>query len=76
MFRSLRHSPAGRRLIVIREDQEILEIDRMSIPASVSSLWRGGVESATAVDYAPDGDGLVASVVVWERDLWIVDGNF
>ena len=69
-------SPDGRRLIVIREDQEILEIDRMSTPASVSSLWRGGVESATAVDYAPDGDGLVASVVVWEGDPWIVDGDF
>jgi Tol biopolymer transport system component len=78
VFRSLRHAPDGKRLIVIREDQEILEIDRgeRAHPASVTSLWRGGADSATAVDYAPDGTGLVASVVQWEGDLWMVDGRF
>jgi Tol biopolymer transport system component len=76
VYRGLRATPDGQRLLAIREDQEILEIDRSVSPPLVRSRWRGGVESATAVDYAPDGNGIVATLSVWEGDLWIVEGKW
>ena len=76
VYRGLRASADGKRLLAIREDQEILEIDRSATPPLVRSRWRGGVESATAVDYAPDGNGIVATLSVWEGDLWLVEGAF
>jgi hypothetical protein len=75
IFRGLRHSPDGRRLVVVREDQEILEIDRGAMPPAVRTVWRGGSESITAVEYATGG-GFLASVSVWDGDVWMVEGRF
>jgi Tol biopolymer transport system component len=70
-----RFSPDGTRLVAIRGYQELVEapLDGKDPPVV---RWTTTTESLLAADWAPDGDGFVASLGDYRGDLWIADGLF
>jgi Tol biopolymer transport system component len=70
-----RFSSDGKRLIALRKWTEVVEIP-LDPRAPVRTLWKAGEEGLESVDYAPDGDGLIASVAVWDGDLFLAEGKF
>ena len=65
----------GRNVLVVSRNVEVLEVpvDGSSPPRV---LHRMGLEGLESVQRAPDGDGLLAAVVMWEGDLWLAEGEF
>ena len=70
-----RFSRDGKRILVVRQKTEVLEapLDGSSPPVV---RWRADQEGIDSADWAPDGDGYVAAVAVWDGDLWLADGQF
>jgi serine/threonine protein kinase/Tol biopolymer transport system component len=70
-----RFSRDGKRVLVVRRRTEVVEIvlDGSQVPKVV---WATKMDGIYAADYAPDGDGYVASVATWEGDLWVAEGEF
>ncbi len=70
-----RWSPDGKRLLLTRGFQEVVEVTvDGSAPPQV--LWTATTDSVLTVDYAPDGDGLIAGLADYDGDLWLADGRF
>ena len=69
-----RFSPDGRRVLVLRKRADILEVRVEGGPARLR--WNAGSDGLDSADYAPDGDAIVAAVLRWEGDIWLVDGEF
>jgi Tol biopolymer transport system component len=74
VYRSPRFSPDGKRLLLSRKHTEVVEVPVSGGKPEVR--WRATVEGIDALDYAPDGDGYVASIILWDGDLWLADGVF
>ena len=74
-YSSPRFAHDGKRLLLVRKRTEVLEVDLAGKrpPRVLFTATLGAIES---VDYAPSGDGLVASLVTWDGDLFLVDGRF
>jgi hypothetical protein len=70
-----RFSPDGTRLVAVRGFQEIVEltVDGSAPPRVV---WTAATDSVLAVDWMPDGDGLLAALANYDGDLWLAEGRF
>ncbi len=70
-----RFSPDGRRLLVLRGFQEVVEltIDGSAPPTVV---WTATTDSVIAVDYTADGDGILAALADYDGDVWLAEGRF
>jgi hypothetical protein len=71
-----RFSPDGKRVLAVQGLVRLIEapLDGSSPPVTVwTSSPTGGINSA---DYAPDGDGFIASVVEYNGELWLAEGVF
>jgi hypothetical protein len=75
-YESPRVSPDGQRLLFVRKMTDVLELALDDPDKEPTVRWRAGTEGLVEVDYAPDGDGLVASVAAWDGDLWLAEGEF
>ena len=69
-----RFSRDGKKLLVARKTTEAYEIDIASGAARV--VYEAGLEGIGEVTWAADGDGLIASVELWDGDLWLAEGTF
>jgi serine/threonine protein kinase/Tol biopolymer transport system component len=69
-------SPDGKRLLLVRKMTDVIELPLDERNPEPSLLWRAGTEGVAEADYAPDGDGLLASVAMWDGDLWLAEGEF
>ena len=69
-----RFSRDGRKLLVVRKTAEVVEVELRTGAARV--VYRAGLEGIGEATYAPDGYGLIASVQLWNGDLWLADGTF
>jgi hypothetical protein len=75
-FDGMQVSPDGRRLLLHKKDRGVYEapIDGSAPPVL---LWKlEGAEAVIVADYAPDGDGLIGSLAMWDGDLWLAEGRF
>lgn len=75
-FESPHISPDGKRLMLIRKMTDLIELaldDRNPDPVL---LWKAGIDGLVDVDYARDGDGIIAAIAVWDGDLWLAEGDF
>jgi len=70
-----RFSPDGKRILVVRKRTELVEAP-LDGSAPPQVLWKSDNEGIYSADYAPDGDGWIASLATWEGDLWVADGEF
>jgi Tol biopolymer transport system component len=70
-----RFSADGKRLLLLRASQEVVEA-RVDGSAPPAVLWRSGTEGVQAADYAPDGDGIIAALADYDGDLWLAEGRF
>jgi Tol biopolymer transport system component/predicted Ser/Thr protein kinase len=71
-----RFSPDGKRVLAVQGLVRLVEapLDGSAPPVTVwTSSATGGINSA---DYAPDGDGFIASVVEYNGELWLAEGVF
>jgi len=70
-----RLAPDGKHLIVIVNRTRLVEvsIDGHEPPAL---RWDAGLDGIYSAGYAPDGDGFLLTVSVWEGDVWLADGEF
>jgi serine/threonine protein kinase/Tol biopolymer transport system component len=69
-----RFSRDGKKLLVVRKTAEVVEID---LPTGVLRVvYKAGLDGIGEATYAPDGDGLIASVQLWSGDLWLAEGTF
>ncbi len=70
-----RFSKDGKRILIVRQKTEVLEVplDGSSPPVV---RWQADQEGVDSVDWAPDGDGLIAAVAVWDGDIWLAEGRF
>jgi Tol biopolymer transport system component len=75
VYRSVRFSPDGKRLVVVHGEQ-ILEFPADSPAPPAERARVDGSWTISSVDYAPDGDGFIAAVVRYAGDVWIADGHF
>ncbi|HXU73426.1 MAG TPA: protein kinase [Polyangia bacterium] len=69
-----RFSRDGKKLLVVRKTAEVVEIELATGAARV--VYQAGLDGIGEATYAPDGDGLIASVQLWSGDLWLADGTF
>lgn len=53
---------------------EVVEIELAT--GAFRAVYKAGLDGIDEATYAPDGDGLIASVVLWNGDLWLADGTF
>jgi Tol biopolymer transport system component/tRNA A-37 threonylcarbamoyl transferase component Bud32 len=74
-YRSLRFSPDGKRLMVIRGEALLEAAIDSAAPPTVRARVDGSWNLSDA-DYAPDGDGFIAAVLRYAGDVWIADGQF
>jgi serine/threonine protein kinase/Tol biopolymer transport system component len=69
-----RFSPDGTRVLLIRKRADILEVSLAGgLPRVRWSATSDGIESA---DYALDGDSIIATLLRWEGDIWLAEGEF
>lgn len=69
-----RFSRDGKKLLLVHKESEVIELDVGSGAWRV--LYSGGVDGIGEAQWAPDGDGLIASFMQWDGDLWLAEGNF
>jgi serine/threonine protein kinase/Tol biopolymer transport system component len=70
-----RFSPDGTRLLAVRGYREVVEITvDGSVPPRV--IWTATTESVFVADWAPDGDGVIASLGDYTGDIWLAEGTF
>jgi Tol biopolymer transport system component len=69
-----RFSRDGKKLLLVRKTAEVVEVELATGASKV--VWSAGLDGIGEVGYAPDGDGLIASVQLWNGDLWLADGTF
>jgi len=69
-----RFSRDGKKLLVVRKTAEVVEIELATGAWRV--VYKSGLEGIGEATYAPDGDGLIASVQLWNGDLWLAEGTF
>ena len=69
-----RFSRDGKKLLVVRKTAEVVEIELAT--GAFRVVYKAGLDGIDEATYAPDGDGLIASVVLWNGDLWLADGTF
>jgi eukaryotic-like serine/threonine-protein kinase len=69
-----RFSRDGKKLLVVRKNSEVVEIELATDQPRV--VYRARLEGIGEANYAADGDGLIASVQLWNGDLWLAEGSF
>jgi Tol biopolymer transport system component len=69
-----RFSRDGKKLLVVRKTAEVVEVELATGAAHV--VYQAALEGIGEATYAPDGDGLIASVQLWNGDLWLAEGTF
>ncbi|HEY2745325.1 MAG TPA: protein kinase [Polyangia bacterium] len=69
-----RFSRDGKKLLAVRKTAEVVEIELATGATRV--VYEAGLDGIGEATYAPDGDGLIASVQLWSGDLWLADGTF
>jgi serine/threonine protein kinase/Tol biopolymer transport system component len=69
-----RFSRDGKKLLVVHKTAEVVEVDVAGGESRV--VYKAAVEGIGEVNWAADGDGLIASVQLWDGDLWLAEGNF
>jgi len=69
-----RFSRDGKKVLVVRKTAEVVEVDLATGASRV--VYKSGLEGIGEATYAPDGDGLIASVQLWSGDLWLAEGTF
>jgi dipeptidyl aminopeptidase/acylaminoacyl peptidase len=74
-YTSVRFSPDGERLLLVRKSTELVEvaIDGATPPELV---WKTELDGVDTAEYAPDGDGFIVSSGAWDGDLWLAEGEF
>jgi eukaryotic-like serine/threonine-protein kinase len=69
-----RFSRDGKKVVVVRKTAEVVELDVAAGTWRV--VYKAGLDGIGEATYAPDGDGLIASVQLWSGDLWLAEGTF
>ncbi len=69
-----RFSRDGKKLLVVRKTAEVVEIELAT--GAMRVVYHAALDGIGEATYAPDGDGLIASVQLWSGDLWLADGTF
>jgi serine/threonine protein kinase/Tol biopolymer transport system component len=72
---SPRFSPDGKKLAMVRKSTELIEVPLELNPVPVVR-WKASIEGIEWINYEPDGNGFVASMAVWDGDLWLAEGDF
>jgi Tol biopolymer transport system component len=70
-----RFSIDGKKLLLIRGYQEVVEVT-VDDSEPAKSLWDARTDGVLFVDYAPDGDGVLAGVADYDGDVWLAEGVF
>jgi len=74
-WRMPRIAPDGTRAALVHKRAEIVEI-RLDGSAPPATRWSSKTQSIATVEYAPDGDGFIASLASFDGDLWLAEGSF
>jgi Tol biopolymer transport system component len=69
-----RFSRDGKKLLVVRKTAEVVEVEPAT--GAVRVVYKAGLDGIGEAAYAADGDGLIASVQLWNGDLWLAEGSF
>ena len=69
-----RFSRDGKKLVVVRKTAEVVELELATGTSRV--VYKSGLDGIGEATFAPDGDGLIASVQLWSGDLWLAEGSF
>jgi predicted Ser/Thr protein kinase len=71
---SPRFSRDGKRLLLVRGAVDVVEVPLDGGAARV--VWYGGSSAVWQVEEAPDGDGWMAALAVYDGDIVMLDGRF
>jgi Tol biopolymer transport system component len=69
-----RFSRDGKKLLIVRKTTDVVEVDVATGESKV--VYKATLEGIGEATWATDGDGLIASVELWDGDLWLADGTF
>src|SRR5262249_50553534 len=68
-------APDGKRLLVVHDKHDLVEVS-LDGSAPPAVRWSLANDTIWGAIYAPDGDGYLVDLLVYDGDLWLAEGRF